>query len=61
MSLSLRFQQSMDGEFLRFLRYEGVTMQPKIEERDGFSVVGLGLTFERGNTFISILLITDTP
>lgn len=46
----LRFQQPMDGEFLRHLRYEGVTMQPKIEERDGFFVVGLGSTFERGKT-----------
>ena len=25
-------------------------MQPKIEERDGFYVVGLGSTFERGKT-----------
>lgn len=46
----LRFQQPIDGEFLRHLRYEGVTMQPKIEERDGFYLVGLGSTFERGQT-----------
>jgi len=44
------FQQAIDGEFLRHLRYEGVTMQPRIEEREGFFVVGLGSTFERGKT-----------
>lgn len=49
-SPGLHFQQQIDGEFLSHLRYEGVTMQPKIEERDGFFLVGLGSTFERGKT-----------
>ena len=49
-SPGLRFQNALDGEFLRHLRCHEVTMQPKIEERESFYVIGLGSTFERGKT-----------
>lgn len=46
----LREQKQMSRHFVQHLRHEGVDMQPRIEEKKDFYVIGVGKVFERDNT-----------
>ncbi len=46
----LRSQPQMCGQFVSHLRNEGISMQPRFEDKNGFWVIGLGRQFERGET-----------
>jgi len=50
LSPGLRTQPQMCGDYVHHLRYEGVDMEPRFEEKNEFYVVGLGDKFERGKT-----------
>lgn len=46
----LRAQKPMTGQFVHHLRHEGVNMQPRIEDKKDFYVIGIGKVFERDQT-----------
>ena len=50
LSPGLRTQPLMSDSYVHHLRYEGVKMEPRFEEKNGFCVVGLGDKFKRGKT-----------
>lgn len=42
-----RSQQELDGKFINHLRYAGIDMKPRLEEKNEFYVLGVGDVVDR--------------